>query len=325
MKIKQLKDSVEIEIEDNYDLWILYKILKNAKFKIGTVDLRTLKIENKEKKIKAYIEIEPEKINFDNGRLRIIGKIVESSNEEIPLGSYHSFDIKVGNKYKIKKEWNDWEIHLIEKTIKPKRKVLLVSFDYGEAVGYLLGNKLEKVFEITKTLPGKDDQNYSKRREEFLNEFVKKLNEVRNDYPVIIGAHSMIIDSLKEKVNANFVPIANTGKRGIMEMIKRGIVKQIEESNRIMNETEIVEEFLKRVSKGELVVYGFEEVEKAVEYGAVEKLLISEDLLFGNEKVQELANKAEKMGAKIEIISTDHESGEQFKSFGIAAFLRFQI
>ncbi len=325
MKIKQLKDSVEIEIEDNYDLWVLYKILKDSKFRIGAVDLRTLKIENKEKKIKSYIEIEAEKVNFDDGRLRIIGKIVEASNEEIPLGAYHSFEIKVGEKYKIKKEWQDWEIKLIEKTLKPKQKVLLVAFDYGETVGYLLGNKLEKVFELSKNLPGKDDPNYTKRREEYLNEVIKKIEEIRDNYPLIIGAHSMILNSLKEKINANFVPISNTGSRGIVEMIKRKVVSQVEESNRIAKETELVEEFLKRVSKNELVAYGVEEVKKAIEYGAVETLLVSEELIFSDESIQELVRAAEKIGAKIEIISTDHESGEQFKSFGIAAFLRFQI
>ena len=324
MKIKQLKDSVEIEIEDNYDLWVLYKILKDSKFKIGTLDFRTLKVENKERKIKAFIEIDAEKVTFEDGRLRVIGKITGASNEEIPLGQYHSFEIKEGMKYKIKKEWRDWEIKLIKKTLKPKKKILLISFDYGETVGYLLGNKLEKIFEYNKNLPGKDDPNYSKERENYLNEVIKKIEEIRNGYQLIVGAHSVMLDKLKEKINANFVPISNTGARGIHEIIKKGI-KQIEEENRIMKETQVVEEFLKRIARDELVVYGFEQVKKAVEYGAADTILVSEDLIFKDETIQRLIKEGEKVGAKIEIISTDHEAGEQFKGFGIAAFLRFQI
>ena len=322
MKFFEKKEWVEIIPEDEYDIWRLYKIISNKDFEVGSKTFRVIKIDDKEKKVKAFIWISGEKVNFENGKIRITGKIVSSSNEEVPLGAYHSIDILVGNEYSFKSNFLSWEKKFLKRN-KAKKKIVLVSFDYGDTLIYSLNDKLDKIDEIKENLPGKDDPNYSKAREKYLDKVIKKLNEIKN--PIIIGAHSVLIDSIKEKINAKFIPIGNTGERGIFEIIKRGGVKQIERENRISNEIEDVEEFLKRVSSNNLVVYGKEDVKRAVEWGAVEKLLVSEDCLFKDREVQEIVNEAENKNTKINIISTDHELGNQFKHFCIAGFLRYQI
>ena len=323
MKFFEKKEETIVVPEDEYDIWKLYKIIHKKNFQIGSKSLRVIKIDDREKKVKAFIWISGEKVSFENGKIRVTGKIISSSNEEVPIGVYHSIDIIIGNEYTLKISLFDWEKKFL-KGRKKKRKIILVSFEYGDTLIYSLNDKLREIEEIKRNLPGKDDPNYSSLREKYLDDVVREMNKIRGDYPLIIGAHSVVIDSLKKKIKANFIPIGNTGERGIFEIIKKG-VKQVEKENRISREIEEVEEFLKRISKNELVVYGKEEVRRAVEWGAVDELLVSEDCLFEDEEVQKIVNEAENKNMKIEIISTDHELGIQFKHFCIAGFLRYQI
>lgn len=70
------------------------------------------------------------------------------------------------------------------------------------------------------------------------------------------------------------------------------------------------------------VTYGIENVQKATEYGAVETLLVSENM----ELPSELETRIEETGGEIKYISTGYESGERFdKTFKIGALLRFPI
>ena len=324
MKIFEDKEEIKIIPEDEYDIWRLYKIISNKKFEVGSITLRVIKVDDKEKKVKAFIWIFGEKINFERGKIRITGKIVSSSNEEVPIGVYHSIDITVGNKYSFKINLFNWEKKFLNRN-KIKKRIILVSFDYGDTLIYSLNGKLKKIEEIKEKLPGKEDSNYSKFRENYLNNVIKKLDKIKGDNPLIIGAHSVLIDSIKPLIKAIFIPVGNTGERGIFEIIKRGGIKQIEKENRISKEVEDVDEFLRRISNNKLIVYGEKDTEKAVKWGAVDKLLVSEDCLFKDKKIQSIVNEAENKNTRIDIISTDHELGIQFKHFCIAGFLRYQI
>ncbi|NIO21054.1 MAG: mRNA surveillance protein Pelota, partial [Candidatus Aenigmarchaeota archaeon] len=98
---------------------------------------------------------------------------------------------------------------------------------------------------------------------------------------------------------------------------------RILKDTRIARETELVEKLLQEINKDGLAVYGKKETMKAVEYGAIETLLVSEESI---PDFEEIMDKVEKQGGNIRIISSDHESGEKFLNLGgIAGFLRFKI
>jgi peptide chain release factor subunit 1 len=73
-----------------------------------------------------------------------------------------------------------------------------------------------------------------------------------------------------------------------------------------------------------MVAYGEREVRKSLELGAVDTLLISEELEA--EFVHELVEKAELTSANVEFISTEFEEGSQLKRAfgGVAALLRYK-
>ena len=93
-----------------------------------------------------------------------------------------------------------------------------------------------------------------------------------------------------------------------------------------------MEELLTRLGKEKRnVSYGFEDVERAAGYGAIENALVLDELLreFDMEKrkkLEDLLHQIEKAGGAIVIISSLHDSGKTLQSLGnIAALLRFEI
>ncbi len=83
--------------------------------------------------------------------------------------------------------------------------------------------------------------------------------------------------------------------------------------------------FMKLLATDEgMVTYGEEEVRRKLEIGAVGTLLFSEEL--DAEFIHDLVEKAEGIGADVEVISTEFEEGAQLmRAFGgVAALLRYR-
>jgi len=76
-----------------------------------------------------------------------------------------------------------------------------------------------------------------------------------------------------------------------------------------------------------LIAYGLDEVKRGDEYGAVDTLLITEDLLSQNrEQIDQILEDVEKKRGKVLIVPKDSPVYYQVKSLtGIVALLRFKI
>ncbi len=120
------KGFVKVIPENFLDLWYLSKLIE-AKDKITAKTVRNIFIEREGKKEKSkkralLLSIEAEKIELEENKLRIKGKIVEAP-EEVQKGSYHTIGIGIGNKILIeKREWKKEQIEKIEKSEKKIKK-----------------------------------------------------------------------------------------------------------------------------------------------------------------------------------------------------------
>jgi protein pelota len=101
---------------------------------------------------------------------------------------------------------------------------------------------------------------------------------------------------------------------------------------RVGEEMKVMEEVLARLGKGkEDVTYGFEAVENATNYGAVEKLLVADSRLreTADEErraLEKLMKKVEEAKGEVMVISTENEAGTKLLSIGgVAALLRFSL
>jgi protein pelota len=126
--------------------------------------------------------------------------------------------------------------------------------------------------------------------------------------------------------------VHSSGVSGINEAIRSGVLTKTLKNARMAVETQHVEEVLTRLGTGEgTVVYGPDEVAKANQYGAIERLLIIDTLLreSPDEKrleLEKLMRQVEEKSGQITVVSTEHEAGNKLDGLGgIAALLRYPI
>jgi protein pelota len=124
--------------------------------------------------------------------------------------------------------------------------------------------------------------------------------------------------------------VNNSGVAGIHEALRSGVLLKTMKQLRVAEETEVVEEILRRLGKGEgNVAYGLEEVRRMVDLGAVDTLLVADTLLreSDDEKrllIEDVMEAAEQKGGTVIVIGTEHEAGTKLVGLGgVAALLRF--
>ncbi|WP_227356206.1 peptide chain release factor aRF-1 [Haladaptatus salinisoli] len=88
---------------------------------------------------------------------------------------------------------------------------------------------------------------------------------------------------------------------------------------------ERLDEFYSRLRDGDRVAYGVEEVERAIEFGAVEAVLVASPV--SRDQREELETAVEQQGGEGYVISSDTERGSQFTTAfgGVGALLRFPV
>lgn len=224
----------------------------------------------------------------------------------------------------------------------------LLTIDRQEAtIGLLEGKRIKILRKLTSGVPGKvraggqSAQRFHRITEglakEFFRRVAEEMKELLFDLPrlkgILVGGpiptkeefleEGQLATKLKEKVIA-VKDIGYVDEHGI-ELLVEASRDDIAEQE-IIKEKKIMEEFFNTLGKSrELAVYGEENINLALERGAIEKLLISKKI--DKQKLIDLEKKAANIGAEIIIISTETEEGEQFYNItkGVGAILRFAL
>jgi len=194
-------------------------------------------------------------------------------------------------------------------------------------------------------LPGKfEAEKREKAKQLFFKDALKSLREAWAPLhsPIVVIGPGFIkddfVDYMKKEakdVAASVVAIKgvnSAGLSGIQESLRSGILSNVLEHMRVADEMKAMEEFLARIGKGKQdVTYGLVDVEKAANYGAVEKLLVADSTLreTTEEKrieLEKIMKNVEETGGDIMVLSTEHEAGTKLLSLGgVAALLRFPL
>jgi protein pelota len=353
MKIlrKALKDGkIKLMPESLDDLWYLKGVISKGDLLSGK-GVRRIRDEERVRADKGirkrvFLEIHVENVEFHPyiTRLRVTGKIVHGPEDLVSMGSYHTLEMKPGDGFTITKEkWHGWELDRLKEAEKASKTplILIVAVEEGEAeFGVIRRYGIDYPLRVTSNIPGKgSEKDYESTMGSFYAELAGKLEEVVRregvEVAVICGpgfTKENFLSYLKEKAPelASLCHLEGAGaggKPGIQEVIKKGVVERIVKENRVSLETRLIEEVFKAIGRNTgMATYGYKEVEKVVDLGAVDKLLISEAKLRGNHVVDELMTKAKKKRGEVIVVSTEHEAGERLLALGgIAALLRFSV
>ncbi len=267
---------------------------------------------------------------------------------------------------------------------------LIVADKNEAAIGYLQGSSIKTVYTLESNVPGKTKaggqsaQRFSRLREEMLktfldeiaekakNAFMKKARE-GNLLGLIIGGPGFVKDKLvdddhlHQALQDEIIDVKSldvSGEAGLSRLVDKA--EESIEDSQVVKERNLVNKFYENLKKDNgKSEYGIDQVHEAMKIGAVDTVLISEDVNMyeaiyecenGHEeriyeeeaqiedeiecpecgeamKLEELGDivdvlgkKAEEMSSELEIISTDHEEGQRLMNMGgIAAILRYRI
>ncbi len=352
LEINLKKGFVKVVPETLDDLWHLYNVIyKNDEVYAYTT--REIKPDEKYarprrgQRVPVFLGVKAEKVSWDKllGRLRVHGTVCQAP-EIVPTGAHHTINIALNTPVTIvKSEWANHHIKRLKRASETSEKPLIITAidDEGYAIAITTQYGVKVKVEERMRLPGKLE---AEKRSTAMNEqFKKALESLRqiwtaNPSPIaIIGVGFIKNDFVKYVKNkaadvsksiVDVKSVNNSGVAGIYEAMRSGVLSKAMKHLRIMEETEVVEEILKRLGKDEKnVTYGFGEVKKAAELGAVKKLVLADTMLreTSNEKrlrIEALMKEVERKGGRIIVVSTGHEAGAKLLALGgIAALLRF--
>ncbi len=335
------------------DLWHLYNVIYSGD-EVYAYSSRAIKTDTEGARPKsgerfsAFMGVKVISVGWDKflGKLRVHGTICHAP-DIVPTGAHHTISVALNQPVTIVKK--EWPKHLLDRIIRSseiEKPLLIISIDdEGFAIAETKQYGVEIRVEERMRLPGKHEAD--KRVEATKGYFKRALNSLsqlwvhNHSLIVVIGVGfvkgdfvSYLSEEAKEmsKSIVDVKSVNNGGTSGIYEALRSGLLVKASHQLRIVDETETMEEVMKRLGKGEgTVTYGLEAVENAIMMGAVEKLVVADTTLRDAEeikrlKLEELMHQVEKRNASVTVVSTEHEAGAKLIAIGgIAALLRFQI
>jgi len=176
----------------------------------------------------------------------------------------------------------------------------------------------------------------------FYKEIIDQLKDYDKKYSlnrIVVASPSFWKDYLfnelgKDELTKKIITSScnSVGESAVNEVIRRPEIRSALSEDRIIKESNLVEDLFTAVSKTGHAVYGFSETEKAVNMGAVKMLLVTDSIIKKMresntyQKLDYLMKNADSMKADVHLISSEHEGGKKLDGLGgIGAVLRYKI
>lgn len=340
--LKGREGEIALTPENLDDLWHLKYIIEpgdlvfaltKRRVEGATDKLRPEKVEKKPMRLGVRIE-NLEFHRFSN-RLRLHG-IIESGQD---AGAYHTLNIEDGTNLSVIKIWKKDQLDRIkEAEAAAKRpRVVILTIEEGEASIGLVRQFGVEEYSVLKMGSGKGE---SSQREEFFNNVITQLAQAAGGTEAVIVAGPGFTKDDFIKLLGNRNPelakrsrtedTISIGVSGFQEVLRRGAVDRIVEESRLSREARLMEELMTGIAIEGAVVYGWDEVHRARDMGAVETLLITDEMLReGREKGENIDTfllDIEHSRGEVVVFSTEFEPGHRLHALGgIAALLRFNL
>lgn len=331
------------EIED--DLWLLQMIISPGDIVVARTTRDVRFGEGRSSRVPMTLAIRVKSVEFEpfTTRLRIHGIVIEGPERFGVKGSHHTLRIDLGNELTIIKE--HWGKPLLEKLLRAEArglKAVVTALDYDEySIAIVQEQGVRYVSEGSLGLPGKDDPQRDHLLESRLEELAEEVIGIarRNNTRVIIVASpgdlkrklAELIKSRGRELHVYVDNVSIGGRGGVLEVLRRDIVREVLRDISSIEAEKILEEFMRLLVKDEgRVAYGLEEVFEVAKTGAVEKLLILDELVRSysveeRKVVEELLAEVDKRGGEVRIVSSESPAGEKLRALGgIIAILRFR-
>jgi len=331
---------IRLKIQNPDDLWHLHNLVEAGDLVRASTYRREEAVTDKLRpergeKVRVNLGIRVDQVEYQDfsDRLRIAGVIVEGPQD---LGRHHTLNIGVDDDLTIVKEWREHHLRRIqeavEATVKPLVTVLAIDDEEALiAVVHQMGIREVAVIRAErqgKMFPGADT------RAAYFQEIMSKLSSMDLGTALLVIGPGFEREDFAKFVRDRDSALAGmirphgtsqAGVAGIQEAMKAGLGAKILEETRVAQETRLVERVLEEIAKGGLFAYGPQEIQTAIDSGAVETLLVT-DAKVKDLAVEELMRRVESARGTVVIVSSRHEAGKKLEGLGgLAALLRFPI
>jgi protein pelota len=334
----ELKDrfgEIRLFPESIDDLWHLHHLISPgdlvfaSTFRSADSPSDKIRPEKMEKRL-VRLGIRVERVEFsEHGiRLRVTGTIEQGTD----TGAYHTINVETGFEISVIKEWRPLDLERIERAVKASvyGVIHILTLEEGEAELFRLRQYgPESILTIT---AGSGKGGESDTRTGFFEQVLIPLTSLSG--PLIIAGPGFIKDDFIKFAKTRSCPSVNgavvvetrrIGRGAVQEVIGKGALETLIHDLQLSREVRMMDEVLLRISRDGAVAYGHQEVQEAVESGAVDQILVADTLLH-DARILRLIQKAETMRATIVVLSSGFEPGERLIALGgIAALLRYRL
>ncbi len=343
---------IKIRMENPDDLWYLSQVVDPKDIVQGKT-LRKIKTgtgisdenSSSEKRL-IFLSIIVEKVEFHKytNQLRISGTVSEGT-DDVPKGSYHTFDIEEGTIITIIKErWPKFQLDRLNEAADEKAPTILICIFDREEVIFALMKKYG--YEILSGFLGNVEKKVNgtvqKGGDDFYSQIITSLEEYNKRYNldnIIIASPSFWKDNfmkflknheLKKKIFT--ATCSSVTKNAIDEVLKRDEIKQVMKKDRATKEAVLVEQLFLEISKSANAAYGLLEVLEVAEAGAIERLLLTDIFIQKTRannnyyRIEKVMKQVESMRGDVTIISGENDAGKKLDGLGgIGAILRYKL
>src|SRR5579885_283808 len=339
MLYKQLgaRKGIVLIPEDSMDLWILRRIIKKGD-DVEAWTTREIKQQgefvrpDKGRRIRVKIRLSVEQLSFDNelGRLRIRGIITGTNDESVSKGVYHSIEVVPSTEIILLREITPDQIRIISRS--QYKSFVIISLDSREAgIGILKGLSFSYLGTIRSDVSGKlFQQDYSKHMSQYINNILETvLEEIIKLGPG--QTKNQLANKLQETTKQLQVidGFDVTGEDGAKIAVNDTRLKSILKGTEYEYAQSVLEEAKIRLARNDnRIAMGFSACRIAVKEKAVEALLLADELFksVNEEQILEVANDAERQGAKVILVDSSTFLGVQIgKMGGSVATLRYPV
>jgi protein pelota len=347
-QVEGRRERLTVVPESLDDLWHLSHVIEPGDRVAGDT---TRRIQRNDEQLRdtggerehIWAEIEVDDIEFARfaNRLRV-GGVIEDCSREDQLGHHHTLNVEQNAEIEIEKRFKPDQRDRLESAVEATDApdVAVATVEEGQAhVHSVAQYGTEERASITAPT-GKGE--YARPRAELFDELTAVLKRLDVDGIVLAGPGFTKQDALDHidenapelSASITTVDTSSVGDRGVHEVLKRGAVEDVQQETRIAEESELIDELTARIAEGAEVAYGPEQVAKAADYGAVERLLVLDDRLRAERRgeggwdidVDDVVETTEQKGGEVTVFSSEFDPGQQLRNLGgIAALLRYRL
>ncbi len=321
------------------DLWHLQHLIARGDLVFALTHRKVPAIADKarpekmeRKTVRLGVKVEDIEFHMYSNWLRLHG-IIKSGMD---VGAYHTLNIEVGTQLSILKyHWRPDLLARIDEAVAESQRprVVIALIEEGEAtIGVLRQFGVQTAAELRQ---GSGKGSGEDTRGGFLRDVARAIDTTAKDgAEVILAGPGFTKEDLKKVIDSSLPDLAkriamddtsSIGRSGFQEVLRRGSVKSVLEASRIAREALLIEDLFREIATDGKAAYGIKEVETARNYGAIEKLLVLDELARRG-KVDEIMREVADARGKVVIFSSDFEPGDRLRSLGgVAALLRFKI